>query len=554
MLKSTFMTVRFKIITLSVFAAVLVWTLDAAIDAFVFREGRFPDILLFNVTPHALHFRLLFLASFIIFGVILSGIMSGRLQTEDALRASREALLTVTATARDAIVMMDPEGNISFWNPAAERMFGHKSYEAIGRELHALLGPGRHYETYKQGFTRFKDTGNGPAVGRTIELTAVRKDGSEFPVELSLTAFQLKGRWYATGIIRDITERKKTESELKDHRRQLEEMVRERTAELTAANERLQQEVGERKRQEEKHQRSEKFLNTIFDSIRDPFSIVDRNFRIIRLNDAYAQMRGRSQAELIGNKCYEVLRKRAGVCDDCVVEKSFNSGDPCAKEKLLAFPDGAEVWVEIYTYPILSRSGRVSHVIEYTRDITDRKKSENERKILIEKLEYLSTTDSLTTLLNRRALISVIEREMDRARRYGSELSLMLCDIDNLKEINDSFGHMAGDKALQTISDTVRGSLRKSDIVGRHGGDEFMLILPETPVEGARNIAEKIRSAVEHAVFSPVENNQTRVTLSIGVTCYGAHDKDADSLVKRSDQALYTAKHSGKNRVAVLTP
>ncbi len=545
---------RFKIITLSVSAAVLVWTIDAAIDSLVFRAGPFLDILLFNVTPHAFHFRFLFLASFVIFGMIISKIMSRRLLTEDALRESREALLTITDTARDAIVMMDPEGNISFWNPAAARIFGHKSYEAIGKELHAFLGPQTHYDAYKQGFMVFKDTGNGPAVGRTLELNAVRKDGTEFPIELSLSAFQLKGKWYATGIIRNITERKKVEHELRNHRGQLEEMVRERTAELTAANERLQQEVGERKKQEEKHQRSEKFLNTIFDSIRDPFSIVDRNYRIIRLNDAYAQMRGRSQAELNGNKCYEVLQKRNSVCDDCVVEKSFNSGDPCAKEKLLAFSNGSEVWVEIYTYPILSRSGKVSHVIEYTRDITDRKKSENERKILIEKLEYLSTTDSLTTLLNRRALISVLEREMDRARRYGAELSLMLCDMDNLKEINDSFGHAAGDKALQTISDTIKGSLRKADLVGRHGGDEFMLILPETPIEGAKNIAEKIRAAVDNVAFSPVAKKRTRITLSIGVTCYGAHDKNADSLVKRSDQALYTAKHSGKNRVAVLTP
>ena len=121
-------------------------------------------------------------------------------------------------------------------------------------------------------------------------------------------------------------------------------------------------------------------MNTIFDSIRDPFCIFDRDYQIIRVNDAYAQMKNLPFKELLGKKCYEVLHNGTAVCDNCVVQKSLQSADPCAKDKLVTLPNGDKVWFEIYTYPILDEDGKVSHIIEYTRDITDRKKSEEDRR------------------------------------------------------------------------------------------------------------------------------------------------------------------------------
>ncbi len=136
------------------------------------------------------------------------------------------------------------------------------------------------------------------------------------------------------------------------------------------------------------------------------------------------------------------------VCEGCIVQKSLQSADPFAKDKLVTMPNGQAVWFEIYTYPILDEDGSVSHVIEYTRDITGRKKSEEDKRRLIEKLEHLSRTDELTGLMNRRALTDSLVYELDRAKRYATELSLILCDIDNFKEINDTWGHDTGDRSL----------------------------------------------------------------------------------------------------------
>lgn len=138
----------------------------------------------------------------------------------------------------------------------------------------------------------------------------------------------------------------------------------------------LEKEIAERKQTESTLAKSEAFLNTIFDSIHDPFCIVDREFRIVRSNDAYAAMKSRSIDPLTTPVCYELFHGRDAVCEDCIVNATFASGDVCAKEKNIRDQDGHEAWIEIYTYPILNSEKIISHVIEYTRDITERKKAE----------------------------------------------------------------------------------------------------------------------------------------------------------------------------------
>ena len=138
-----------------------------------------------------------------------------RVQAEKALRESEEKFRTISVSAQDSIIMIDNEGNISFWNEAAERIFGYSRQEVLGQEMHMFLAPERYHEDYRKGFGRFKTTGQGVVVGKTLELVAVRKDGTEFPIELSLSALKLKDSWHAIGIVRDITERKQAEEKLK---------------------------------------------------------------------------------------------------------------------------------------------------------------------------------------------------------------------------------------------------------------------------------------------------------------------------------------------------
>ena len=130
------------------------------------------------------------------------------------------------------------------------------------------------------------------------------------------------------------------------------------TRELTKPINKLEEEIRERKLTEDALKKSETFLSTIFDSIQDPFCIIDRDYRIIRANAAYAQLKYKKLDDLIGKNCFEALMKRNHVCDDCIVQKTFVSGDPCAKEKEVHSLDGIKTWIAIYTYPIVDNEGQ----------------------------------------------------------------------------------------------------------------------------------------------------------------------------------------------------
>jgi len=137
-----------------------------------------------------------------------------RTRAIEALREREEMLRTIATSAQDAILMLDNDGKILLWNAAAEKMFGYSSEQALGKDLHLLLAPARFHEAHRAGFRHFVSTGDGPVIGKTLELAALRMDGSEFPIELSLAAVKLKDRWHAAGIVRDITARKRVEQAL----------------------------------------------------------------------------------------------------------------------------------------------------------------------------------------------------------------------------------------------------------------------------------------------------------------------------------------------------
>ncbi|SYZ71907.1 putative Histidine kinase [Candidatus Zixiibacteriota bacterium] len=139
-----------------------------------------------------------------------------RKRIQESLIESEARMRAMTDSAQDAIIIMDDSGNISYWNPAAEKILRYKSDEAIGKPLHYLLGPKRHHEAFEKAFATFVQTGQGNAVGKTLELEAVRKDGNEIPIELSMSAMHIKGAWHAIGIMRDISGRKKGEEALRE--------------------------------------------------------------------------------------------------------------------------------------------------------------------------------------------------------------------------------------------------------------------------------------------------------------------------------------------------
>jgi diguanylate cyclase (GGDEF)-like protein len=177
----------------------------------------------------------------------------------------------------------------------------------------------------------------------------------------------------------------------------------------------------------------------------------------------------------------------------------------------------------------------------YALDITKRKMAEEE-------IHLLATTDSLTGIANRREFTSILEREVVRVQRYGKPLSLTMYDLDNFKRVNDTFGHGVGDAVLQAVTRLVKESIRGADVVARWGGEEFMVLMPETDLQAAGKASEKLRLAIAAHNFDTVRN----LTTSFGVAAFEPQD-DLNSLLKRADDALYLAKAKGRNRVEKLT-
>lgn len=165
-----------------------------------------------------------------------------------------------------------------------------------------------------------------------------------------------------------------------------------------------------------------------------------------------------------------------------------------------------------------------------------------------EELEKKLNEDQLTGAKNRRAYDKKIEEEMDRFLRYKNIFSLLIIDADKFKNINDTYGHAIGDRCLQEIIKRTRPLLRKSDMLARYGGEEFVLIMPETNMEGATQVAEKIRQTIEKIEFLYKEET-VRVTVSIGVSCIKEGDKSSKDLFERADMAVYKAKENGRNQV-----
>jgi diguanylate cyclase (GGDEF)-like protein len=168
---------------------------------------------------------------------------------------------------------------------------------------------------------------------------------------------------------------------------------------------------------------------------------------------------------------------------------------------------------------------------------------------LRESLENQAARDPLTELFNRRHVFAIVEDELRRYRRYGELCSLILIDADHFKRVNDEYGHGAGDLALRRIADVCQSAVRDSDVVGRFGGEEFIIVLPHTDTTAAAVVAERIRATMDNqAILS--QDRAINVTLSLGVAEVGPDADTFDSLLKAADQALYAAKDAGRNRVA----
>lgn len=189
--------------------------------------------------------------------------------------------------------------------------------------------------------------------------------------------------------------------------------------------------------------------------------------------------------------------------------------------------------------------------IERLRVVGDQSSLSLSNALLHAELERLSVTDRLTELFNHGYLHQRLDQEVQRAKRFGRELSVIMLDIDDFKSFNDRYGHPRGDGVLKDVSAIIRENLREMDIAARYGGEEFAAVLPETDAEGALAVAERIRSSVAGHSFAGGEEEAVHRSVSVGVATFPAHAREATVLIERADGALYRAKRAGKNRVEI---
>jgi diguanylate cyclase (GGDEF)-like protein len=167
-----------------------------------------------------------------------------------------------------------------------------------------------------------------------------------------------------------------------------------------------------------------------------------------------------------------------------------------------------------------------------------------------EELERLANFDPLTGLYNRQAILGKLHELINRAKRYKEDFSLSMLDIDHFKKVNDRYGHLSGDEVLEKIAALIRRNIRDTDIAGRYGGEEFIIILPQADLSSAMVVAERIRNIIANAEMKDTDGNVFAITVSMGLSSWEAGE-DAHSLISRADEALYKAKENGRNRVEI---
>ncbi|RJQ55041.1 MAG: sensor domain-containing diguanylate cyclase [Nitrospiraceae bacterium] len=273
-----------------------------------------------------------------------------------------------------------------------------------------------------------------------------------------------------------------------------------------------------------------------FNSISDMVTIHDENFNIIRANKAAQKLLKLPNLDsVIGLKCYTYYHGSANPLSGCPSCNSFKTGEPCTFE---IFEPHLNMFLEIRAIPRLDRNNLVKGLIHIVRDITARKQME-------EKLKNLSLTDELTGLYNRRGFFALIEHHLKLARRHNKRLLLLYADLDNLKVINDTFGHQEGDRILKEASALLKATYRESDIVARIGGDEFVVF----PVGSSEDNVEAIKLRLQKNIdnFNEALGRGYSMSISIGISCYDpSSPHSVDEMLAEADRLMYTCKKDRK--------
>lgn len=377
-------------------------------------------------------------------------------------------------------------------NPAFCTMTGYTMDELRGRSLKLLQGP----ETDAEVIDRLRAC---LREGRFFEGTAInyRKDGTRYVVQWNITP-------------------------IRDEEGVLTHFVS------------VQQDISDRVRA----QRETRLLARALDAASDPILVTDTQKRIVFANTAFAEVSGYPVSEIVGRTPALFRSGKQGDAFYAQLQASLENGRDFRATFVNKRRDGSLYHAEQSISPITDELGRITHYVCVGKDIS-------ERVVMEKALRVAATQDALTGLYNRGYGEHLLDEAVHR-RTAERPFSVVVCDIDHFKSVNDRFGHPAGDRVIENVAHILRQSIRSSDAAIRWGGEEFVILLDDCPMEVALMLAERIRARVQDHVDEEVG----KITASLGLAMH-AHGESASQVFERADAALYEAKRGGRNRVVV---
>ncbi|HXN05831.1 MAG TPA: EAL domain-containing protein, partial [Nitrospiria bacterium] len=433
-------------------------------------------------------------------------LQESHLETIFTIEKSKKALIeselkfrSLVESASEAIILANSSGEIIFWNKGAQMIFGYTEGEIMGKPLVVLL-PERYRDGHQKSLKRLQETGDSRLKGKTVEMEGLRKEGEEFSLEISMATWKTEKERFYSGIIRDITVRKKAEEELKDSQ-----------------------------------ERNQLLLNSTAEAIYG----LDMDGRCTFCNQSSLRILGYARADdLIGKNMHLLIHhtKPDGTPfpeTECKIYRAFRNGKGVhVSDEVLWRADGSSFPAEYWSYPIFKNGILIGSVMSFL-DITNRKQAE----YLVHHMAYY---DILTGFPNRHFFHDLLEKAISQSQQKGRSVAILLLDLDRFKEINDTLGHHRGDLLLKNVGIRLKEAVFTTDTVARLGGDEFGILLSMASSDDARLVANKILKVLEEPF--EVEGLPVVVETSIGIALYPDHGSNADTLIQRGDVAMYASK------------
>ena len=285
-------------------------------------------------------------------------------------------------------------------------------------------------------------------------------------------------------------------------------------------------------------------ISTVLDSLDALVYVTDMETNEILCMNRYGR---EIWGDAKGKTCWKVLQsEQTAPCGFCTNHRLLDAQGQPTGVYVWEFQNTVnQRWYQCRDQAIRWVDGRLVRM-EIATDITDRKLVEEELRAAKERAEALARTDELTGLNNRRAFLEEGAQLLNQAKRFNHPLSLIMLDVDHFKRINDTYGHAAGDDVLKALAGILRSAVREVDLIGRLGGEEFALILPETNLPNAATFAERLRTLISSAGLASVKG-EIKITASFGIASYAKDGDSLDIILSKADEALYRAKQNGRN-------